>query len=144
MLIKRKLVKLNNLISLETIDKGKLQEFIRFCSVGVLCTAIDAAIFYAVRMVASYQLSLVCGYVISLIVNYLLTVYWTFKVQPNYKNLIGIVSAHLFNLFVVRLGLMYAFVEMMALNDQIAYLPTLLISVVTNFIIIKFVVNKYR
>lgn len=129
---------------MKTMNQGKLHEFIRFCLVGLLCTAIDAAIFYAVRTLAPYQFSLICGYVISLVVNYFLTVYWTFRAQPNYKNLIGIVAAHLFNLFVVRLGLMSVFVEMMDISDQIAYLPTLIISVVTNFLIIQFVVNKYR
>ena len=122
----------------------RLQEFIRFCIVGAICTGIDAAIFYIFRMFASYQVSLVSGYILSLIVNYFLTVFWTFKVDSNVKNLIGIVSAHLFNLFVVRMGLMFLFVDIIGINDKIAYIPTLLISVITNFIIVRLVVNKLR
>lgn len=119
-------------------------EFIRFCIVGVICTGIDAAIFYAVRSFAPYPIALVSGYVLSLIVNYFLTIYWTFRSKPNAKNAIGVVAAHMFNLFVVRMGLMYVFVDILAINDRIAYIPTLMISVVTNFIIVKFVINKLK
>lgn len=125
-------------------DKEKLQEFIRFCIVGILCTGIDVAVFYLVRLFASYQISLVSGYLLSLFVNYFLTLYWTFKAQPNMQNTVGIVLAHLFNLFMVRMGLMLLFVDLLRLSDKIAYLPTLVISVVTNFVIIKYVVHKYR
>ena len=126
------------------IDNTNLREFVRFCIVGAICTAIDSLIFYTVRLFAPYQVALVSGYLLSLIANYYLTIYWTFQSKPNKKNAIGIVAAHLFNLFVVRMGLMYIFVDMMGISDKIAYIPTLLISVLTNFLIIKFVVNKLK
>lgn len=116
--------------------------FLRFCIVGAICTALDAAIFYLMRHLVPYQIALVTGYVLSLIINYFLTVYWTFKSRPTVKNTIGIVAAHLFNLFVVRMGLMHIFVNHIGLSDSVAYLPTLVISVITNFVIIKFVVEK--
>lgn len=122
--------------------KEKLYEFIRFCIVGVLCTVMDAVIFYIVREFASYPIALVSGYILSLIVNYFLTVIWTFRSRPNFKNALGVLSAHMFNLFVVRMGLMYFFVNVVSINDRVAYVPTLLISVVTNFIIVKLVINK--
>lgn len=117
-------------------------EFFRFCIVGALCTGIDAVIYYLVLMIASYQCSLVSGYLLSLIVNYFLTIYWTFQTKPNKGNAIGIIAAHLFNLFVVRMSLMYFFVDIMRINEKIAYVPTLAISVITNFIIIKLLVNR--
>lgn len=126
------------------IQNQNISEFIRFCLVGVVCTGLDASIFYVVCMFAPYQVALVSGYVLSLILNYFLTIYWTFKSKPTAKNGIGIVAAHLFNLFVVRMGLMYIFVELLNANDRIAYIPTLLISVVTNFVVIKFVIEKLK
>jgi len=126
------------------IKQEPVREFIRFCIVGVICTALDSAVFYTVRIFAPYQVALVSGYLLSLIANYFLTIYWTFQSKPNKKNAVGIIVAHLFNLFVVRMGLMYLFVDIMDISDKIAYVPTLLISVVTNFIIIKFIVNKLK
>lgn len=119
-------------------------EFIRFCIVGIICTLLDACIFYCVRLFATYPVSLVCGYLLSLIVNYFLTVYWTFSAKSTFRNLIGIILAHVFNLFIVRMGLMYIFVDILDIHDRIAYIPTLLISMITNFLIIRCIVKKSK
>lgn len=120
----------------------KYRELIRFCIVGAFCTGIDAIIFYIVRLFAPYSVAIVSGYLLSLIINYILTVLWTFKSKPNKQNAIGIFAAHLFNLFVVRMGLMWLFVEVSNIEDKIAYVPTLLISVISNFVIIKHVISR--
>lgn len=120
----------------------QMKEFIRFCIVGAFATLIDAAVFYIVRQFACYQVALVSGYVLSLIVNYFLTVLWTFKQKPNMKNALGVLVAHMINLFVVRMSLMYLFVDIFGINDRIAYVPTLLISMVTNFIVVRFFVKR--
>lgn len=120
----------------------QMKEFIRFCIVGAFATLIDAAVFYIVRQFACYQVALVSGYVLSLIVNYFLTVLWTFKQKPTMKNALGVLVAHMINLFVVRMSLMYLFVDMIGINDRIAYVPTLLISMVTNFIFVRFFVKR--
>lgn len=121
---------------------SKKAEFVRFCIVGVIATALDAGIFYLVRLFASYQVALVSGYCLSLIVNYLLTIYWTFKKKPSTGNLFGVIAAHMFNLFVVRFSLMWIFVNLAEIPDRIAYIPTLMISMVTNFLVVRFAVNK--
>lgn len=126
----------------EIYNDPKIGEFVRFCIVGVIATALDACIFYLVRIFASYQIALVSGYCLSLIVNYLLTIYWTFRKKPSAGNLLGVIGAHLFNLFVVRMSLMWLFVNMAGIPDRIAYIPTLLISMVTNFLVVRFAVNR--
>ena len=122
--------------------RKSFREFVRFCIVGGICSVIDWAIFYGVRTFASYLIAVISGYCLSLIVNYFLTVYWTFQQKANKKNAVGIVGAHMFNLFCVRLGLMTLFVEVVGWPDSIAYIPTFAISVVTNFCIVKYIVTK--
>lgn len=122
----------------------RYQEFMRFCVVGAVCTALDMALFYLLRIIVPYQAALVGGYVISLVVNYMFTIRWTFRTRSTMGNAIGIVSVHLFNLFVVRMGLMHVFTSVCQLSDDVAFIPTLIISVITNFVIIKVVVNKFR
>ena len=117
-------------------------EFIRFCTVGVLCTVIDASLFYLIKLAFCYQMALSIAYIISLIINYYLTTYWTFKVKPSKKNFVGIVSVHLFNLFVVRMGLMWLFVSYYRLSENLAYLPTLVLSVMVTFVLIRMVVRR--
>lgn len=116
--------------------------FLRFCVVGVVCTCVDAAIYYLVRQFASYQIALVCGYCLSLCLNYYLTIYWTFKAKCSLVNGVGIVLSHLFNLFIIRMGLMFVLVNIFHLNDNIAYIPMLIVSVITNYLIIKAVVSR--
>lgn len=128
----------------DNVTKFIGSEFFRFCVVGGICTALDAGIFYAMRLFAPYQIAMMTGYCLSLIVNYLLTIYWTFKKKPSVNNALAVVAAHLVNLFVVRMGLMWIFINVFGLEDKIAYIPTLCISVVVNFLMVKFAVNKVK
>ena len=125
----------------ELIHHQETRQFVRFCIVGGTCALIDAAIFYVVRLFAPYQVALISGYLISFCANYFLTVYWTFQTESSVLNLVGIIGAHMFNLFVVRMGLMLLFVEVMGLKDSIAYIPMAVISAVTNYLVIRTVVK---
>jgi len=120
----------------------KYREFFRFCVVGVICTIIDMGIYYSTLLFLPYLAALTSGYCLSLILNYYLTIYWTFEQKANTQNAIGVVGAHLFNLFVVRFCLMYFFVSILGMSDKLAFLPTFVISSITNFLIIRFLVNK--
>ena len=71
-----------------------------------------------------------------------LTLRWTFRRKFSLRNVMGVMWAHLFNLFVVRYKLMELFVVTLKMSDRLAYLPTLGISVVVNFLIIRAIVHK--
>lgn len=130
-------------MNLESLKNNeRTMEFVRFCMVGALCTAIDAGLFYIIKLVFCYQVALSIAYIVSLIINYYLTTFWTFKVKPSKKNFIGIVGVHLFNLFVVRMGLMWLFVSYYRLSENLAYLPTLVLSVMVTFMLIRMVVRR--
>lgn len=126
----------------DLLRRESVKEFLRFCVVGVICTGIDASIFYIFRLFSIYQVALAAGYLLSLFVNYFLTILWTFRKPMSYKNVIGVISCHLFNLFVVRMGLMTLFVEYIGIDDAYAYWPVLIISVFTNFFILKMIVSR--
>ena len=115
------------------------KRLIRFCIVGGICTIVDAVIYYSLIRVISYKQSLIIGYILGLAINYILTTYWTFSSKPNIKNAIGVISIHLLNCFVVRIGLMSLFVNILYVNNMIAYIPTIIISVLFTFSLIKLV-----
>jgi putative flippase GtrA len=119
-----------------------MQQFIRFCIVGAFATLLDAALFYMFRQWMSYQASMVLSYTICLLLNMVLTLRWTFRRKFSLRNVMGVMWAHLFNLFVVRYKLMELFVVTLKMSDRLAYLPTLGISVVVNFLIIRAIVHK--
>ncbi len=115
----------------------KLQELFRFCIVGGICTLVDFAIFYLMCHITTYHISLICGYLLSLILNYYLSIYWTFRKPNNLKNAVGIITAHLFNLFIVRMGLIYCFVDLIGLSTFVGSIPAYAISVVANYFVIR-------
>ena len=122
-------------------NNQEVREFIRFCIVGVLATIIDMAIFYSLKAFVHYNVALVCGYCLSLVFNYFMTVYWTFQTKSSARNLLGVISAHMINLFVIRMGLMWLFVNMVGLTSDFAYIPMLLISVIANFLMLKYFIK---
>jgi len=121
-----------------------MQQFIRFCLVGVFATAADAGFFYLFRQWLPYQVSMIISYTISLCLNTVFTLLWTFDTCISIRNIVCVVGAHLFNLFIVRFGLMALFVNVFGLNDRLAFIPTLGISILTNYFIIKAVINKTK
>lgn len=125
------------------VGSDKLKEFIKFGIVGTLCTGIDAGIFYITNTIVNYQISLITGYLVSYIVNYFLTVKWTFNKRITPGNAIGVLISHLINLFAVRMLLMHLFVNYLFLNPNLAYIPMLIISIITNFIIIRYVMHHF-
>lgn len=130
--------------TLQMMQNKRMQEFIRFCIVGIIATGTDAVLFYLVRLFAVYQIALICGYIISLVINYFLTVTWTFNQKPSAKNALGVFAAHMLNLFVVRMGLMWFFVTYLGMTDKWSYLPTLAVSVFTNFFVVRYAIKKYQ
>lgn len=119
-----------------------MQQFLRFCLVGVFATLFDACLFYLLRHWFPYQLSMIVSYITSLCINMVMTLLWTFHTSISIRNAISVIGAHLFNLFVVRFGLMALFVDVIGFDDRLAFLPTLGISILTNFFIIKAIICK--
>lgn len=122
--------------------KLKTSEFIRFCVVGIICTAIDVSIFYAIHKFTGYKIAMISGFSVSLSINYILNIYWSFKTKPSIINAITIIIAHCLNIFVVRMTLMWFFINLTNLSDSIAFIPTILLSVISNFLIIRIIARK--
>ena len=126
------------------LSNPKSAEFVRFCIVGAIATLIDAIVFFIANHYLSYKEALVIAYFTSLVFNYFLTVLWTFKQKPSTKNALGVVMAHLFNLFVVRWGLMAFFVSLLAYKESISYILTLALSTISNFVVVRYAVKKSK
>jgi putative flippase GtrA len=125
-------------------SSSQYAEFFRFCCVGGICTIIDWAVFSLVCFVLPYQVGVVIGFGVSFCVNYWLTALWTFKKAPTKRNFAGLITAHLINLFVVRMGVLTLLVEVAMFPERVAYIPTLIISAITSFIMVRFVFTIVR
>jgi putative flippase GtrA len=125
------------------MNKKGMQEFIRFCIVGAICVVIDSSVFYILHEPAGYRLAIICGSACGLVFNYVANVLWSFKKKATVKNAIGIVIAFIVNIFIVRFSLMWLFINIFNMSESLAFVPTLIISVITNFLFVRFVVNRY-
>ncbi len=126
----------------KVINDSHFREFIKFGIVGFLCVAIDAGTFYILNDITGYRLAIVFGSALGLIFNYILNICWSFRAKPTFKNAFGVLIAYFINIYIVRFGLMKLFVDIFFLSDTIAYIPTLIISVISNFFIVRFVAKN--
>lgn len=117
-------------------------QFVRFCIVGGICTLIDYIVYYFANAIIPYQYAVLMGFMVSFGANYILTTYWTFKTTTSHKNLLGMILCHLFNLIVIRIGLLSLLIDILHIDKDLAYIPVLLISALSSFLILKFVFSK--
>ena len=120
----------------------RVREFGRFCVVGVLCTFIDIVCFYTIHDFTGYKVAIIVGFCLSIGANYLLNTMWSFRVSLSVVKAFGMLLAHCFNIFCVRMGLMWLFINKFYFEECYAYIPTMLISVISNFFVVRFVLTK--
>lgn len=123
-------------------NKRQLIEFGKFIVVGLICTLIDTVVFYNLHKSIGYRPAMVAGFSISIVVNYILNIFWSFRKKPTFINAVGILGAHCLNIFVVRMSLMWLFIDCFFISEDVAFIPTLIISTITNFIIIRLLITK--
>jgi putative flippase GtrA len=124
------------------IDKLKRSkfEFIRFCLVGIFATGLHYAIYYLLNLIIDMNIAYTIGYWTAFLCNYLLTCLFTFRVKPSLKLGGGFGVSHLINwgLHLICLNIF----TYIGLSPEWAPVPTYIICVPTNFLIIKFFFNK--
>ena len=101
----------------EIIKNEKIQEFIRFCIIGVVATLIHYGIYYAI--IKGFQIekelwinaAYTIGYVISWCCNLWLSAHYTFKTTVNVKRGVGFAVSHGIN-YLLHLGFLNLFLWM--------------------------------
>lgn len=120
----------------------KYKRFIRFAIVGTVAWLIMYAVYYLFLKLLGHTISYTIGYIVSFIVNYLLTVKFTFEVEASAQNGIGFIICHVIN-WLLQLLLLNMFIYF-GMNDKIAPIPVMAISVPVNFLMVRFVMNKFN
>ena len=119
----------------------KYKRFIRFAIVGTIAWVILYAVYYLFLRLLGHTVSYTIGYIVSFIVNYLLTVKFTFEVEASAQNGVGFVICHFIN-WLLQLLLLNLFIYL-GMNDKIAPIPVMAISVPVNFVMVRFVMNRF-
>lgn len=122
------------------------QQFIRFCLVGVIGVTTNYSIFATLLhfLHINYLISAAIGFIIGVFLVYFLNKHFTFKVVFGNRlaNILSILRYYGVNLFSLMLGLimLYILVEAFHINPYIAYILTIGITTVTNYLGSKYFV----
>lgn len=115
-------------------------EFLRFCIVGVLATAINYGVYYLCLNFTNPTVAYTLGYAISFICNFFLTAKFTFKKKATAKKGVGFAFSHLVN-YGLQVGCLNLFLWI-GLGAKIAPIPVWCICIPVNFLLVRFVFNK--
>ena len=131
-----------------TIIKNKIwnnkqtREFVRFCIVGVIATAIHYGIYLLFNLWINVNLAYTIGYIISLCCNLLLTAYFTFHQKITKLRIGGFALSHAVN-YLLHMLLLNLFLWL-GCSNVIAPIPVYCIAVPIKFILVRYFFNKMQ
>ncbi len=129
-------------------QRESTHEFLRFCLVGVLATAIHYGIYYLLNLFIGSDrpiwtnINYTLGYLISWLCNLWLTAHFTFNKSVTVSRGIGFAVCHL-----VNYGLHLLFLNLflsLGLSRNIAPIPVYAIVVPINFILVRTVFKRFN
>lgn len=123
-------------------QKTKLIEFIRYVLVGTLAAAIHYGIYYMLQVKIDVNVAYTTGYLISLACNFMLTTYFTFRTKPSTGKALGFGISHLIN-YVLHIGLFNLYLYV-GISRELAPVLVLAVAVPLNFILLKYVFTSKR
>ena len=120
-------------------------QFIKFIVVGVVCTAVNYGVFYALLAISDthYQICSAAGFIVGLAVGYPLNKAWTY--QHHGKTTMGLSVNYLavyFGSLVLGQIMLYLLVDQARLNVLLANILVIGMTTCTNFIGTKFLVFR--
>lgn len=128
------------------LQDEKVQQFVRFCIVGVSSSAMHYGIYLLLIWLwtngTEWWLSLAysIGYLISLFFNLWLTSIFTFHEKVNVKRSIGFFLSHGVN-YLLHIGLLNLYLWM-GIPEQWAPVPVYMVAVPVNFLLVRTVFKR--
>ena len=119
-------------------------QFVQFCLVGVLNTAVNLAVYYVFVLINKdlYIVGNIAGFVISVMNSYFLNSKFVFKKQDEKaKTIIKTYLAYGTNL-IIGTGLLYLFVDILHISELVAPLLNLIVTIPLNYVLNKFWVMR--
>ena len=124
------------------------REFVRFCLVGVLATAIHYGIYYLLNLIVGDErqiwtnINYTTGYLVSWLCNLWLTALFTFKKDVTVSKGIGFAVCHLIN-YGLHLLFLNLFLSL-GMPRNLAPIPVYAIVIPINFILVRTVFKRFR
>lgn len=126
----------------------KLQEFIRFCIVGIVATGLHYGIYIALISLIHLNgelwtnVAYTIGYILSWCCNLWLTAHFTFRESVSIKRGAGFAISHAIN-YGLHIGFLNLFIWM-GISSQWAPIPVYCLVIPINFILVRTVFKKVK
>lgn len=121
-------------------NREKIFEALRFVVVGVLATLLQYVIYWLLLRLISPSLALTIGYAVSFVFNFVASTRYTFKVKASAKRGAGFALSHVVNYLLQMITL--NFFIWIGVGEQWAPIPMFCICVPVNFVLVRFFLKK--
>ena len=118
----------------------RLSELTRFVVVGLLATAIQYAVYYALLPYMSANAAFTLGYVVSFLCNYGLSSRFTFRVGASLRRFVSFGVSHATNYF-IQIILLNIFIGI-GVSEPLAPLPVYVLAVPINYLTVRFALTR--
>lgn len=126
----------------QIIQSTEFKEFVRFCIVGVIATAIHYGIYLLLNLWINVNIAYTLGYIISFCCNLYLTAKFTFKKDVTIKRTGGFIVCHGVN-YLLHMVFLNLFLYL-GVSEQLAPIPVYCIVIPINFILVRTVFKKFN
>jgi putative flippase GtrA len=123
----------------DTVSLRDLMQFIKFGLVGVSNTLISLAVYYICLHLLHFapQICNLFGFIISVINAYIWNLRWVFKTSGSKGRLLRFFCSYLFT-YLLSVALLYVWINVLLVNESIAPLISLVVTVPTNYLLNRF------
>lgn len=121
-------------------DSKRLSEMMRFVVVGIVATAIQYAVYYALLPYMSASVAFTVGYVVSFLCNYGLSSRFTFRVDASLKRFVSFGVSHATNYF-IQILLLNIFIHL-GVSEPLAPLPVYVLAVPINYLTVRYALTR--
>jgi len=125
---------------LNSQQRQRLGEIVRFGVVGVAATALQYVVYWALVHWLHPTVSLTIGYVVSFVFNFIATTKFTFRVATNARHGAGFALSHAVN-YALQVALLNLFLWL-GVGKQLALLPVFCVCIPVNFLLVRFFMKK--
>ena len=122
------------------MKRERLKEMSRFVVVGLLATAIQYVIYYALLPYMSANVAFTLGYVISFLCNYGLSSRFTFRVDTSVQRFVSFGLSHATNYF-IQIILLNLFIGL-GVSEPLAPLPVYVLAVPINYLTVRYALTR--
>lgn len=125
---------------------GRKFEFLRFCMVGGVATALHYGIYLLLQIFMNHgvwlSVAYTIGYGTSLVCNFFMTTYFTFHTNASVKKATGFGASHLIN-YLLHIVLFNIYIAL-GVNKVYAPVFVLMVAVPVNYTILHFVFTHHK